>query len=106
MFFKNAVIYKLSDNFQFDDDTEVPFGLPVRSFKSFNSAAEEAAISRLYGGIHYRAAIDEGLLQGRADGQQGKCQVFNLLSLYVYSKSIEEFRWKLHFSFQALLVPG
>ncbi len=53
------------DNFSFDDDTEVAYGLPVRSFSSFNKAAEEAAVSRLYGGIHYRAAIDVGLQQGR-----------------------------------------
>ena len=56
------------DDFQFDDDTETPYGLPVRSFKSFNYAADEAALSRLYGGIHYRAAIDEGLIQGRSIG--------------------------------------
>ncbi len=56
------------DNFAFDDDTEVPYGLPVRSFISFNKAADEAAISRLYGGIHYRAAIDLGLDQGRSLG--------------------------------------
>ncbi len=53
------------DQFAFDDDTEVPYGLPVRSFTSFNTAADEAAISRLYGGIHYRSAIDLGLEQGR-----------------------------------------
>ncbi len=52
------------NNFQFDDDTEVPYGLPIRSFKSFYHASEEAAISRLYGGIHYRQAIDVGLKQG------------------------------------------
>lgn len=57
------------DNFQFDDDTEVAFGLPIRSFESFNKAAEEAAISRLYGGIHYMAAINDGLLQGRNVGK-------------------------------------
>jgi hypothetical protein len=56
------------DDFAFDDDTEVPFGLPIRSFTSFNQAADEAAISRLYGGIHYRAAIDNGLSQGRNVG--------------------------------------
>jgi len=53
------------DDFAFNDDTEIPYGLPIRSFLSFNKAAEEAAISRLYGGIHYRAAIDLGLEQGR-----------------------------------------
>jgi len=56
------------DNFAFDDDTEVPYGLPMRSFPSFNKAADEAAVSRLYGGIHYRAAIDVGLQQGRELG--------------------------------------
>lgn len=53
------------DGFSFDDDTEVPYGLPIRSFSSFNLAADEAAISRMYGGIHYRAAIEVGVKQGR-----------------------------------------
>lgn len=53
-----------SDNFVFDDTTELPYGLPMRSFKSFRLAAKEAANSRLYGSIHYRAAIDTGLEQG------------------------------------------
>lgn len=56
------------DNFAFDDDTEVPYGLPVRSFESFNKAADEAAISRMYGGIHYRAAVEIGVGQGRSLG--------------------------------------
>ncbi len=58
------------DNFSFMDDTELPYGLPMRSFESFNKAAEEAAVSRLYGGIHYRAAIDNGLDQGINIGTQ------------------------------------
>ena len=53
------------DNFGFEDDTEVPYGLPARTFSSFNQAAAEAAISRMYGGIHYRAAVEIGLQQGR-----------------------------------------
>lgn len=57
------------DNFQFDDDTEVRFGLPVRSFSSFNSAADEAAMSRIYGGIHYMSAIKVGVKQGRELGK-------------------------------------
>jgi hypothetical protein len=52
------------DNFSYEDDTEVQYGLPVRSFTSFHQAANEAALSRLYGGIHYRSAIEEGLTQG------------------------------------------
>lgn len=56
------------DDVAFDDDTEVPYGLPVRSFGSFREAAQEAAVSRLYGGIHYRMAADRGLEQGRGVG--------------------------------------
>ena len=52
------------DDFAFDDTTEIPYGLPVRSFTSFRHAAKEAAISRVYGGIHYNAAVVEGLSQG------------------------------------------
>lgn len=56
------------DNFYFEDDTELQFGLPMRSFKSFYEASSEAAISRMYGGIHYRAAIENGLEQGKRVG--------------------------------------
>jgi len=52
------------DNFDFVDTSEVYFGLPERSFESFLQAAEEAAISRLYGGIHFKDAIEEGVRQG------------------------------------------
>jgi hypothetical protein len=55
--------------FAFDDSTETAYGLPIRSFSSFEAAAAEAAISRLYGGIHYRRSIDEGIAQGRRVGQ-------------------------------------
>lgn len=58
----------LGDNFVFDDSSEVYFGLPVRRFASFYKAAEEAAISRLYGGIHFRDAIEAGAVQGKAIG--------------------------------------
>jgi len=53
------------DNFAFDDNTDEEDGLKPRSFPSFWAAANEAAISRLYGGIHYRAAIELGAAQGK-----------------------------------------
>jgi hypothetical protein len=56
-------------NFSFEDTTEIPYGLPTRSFNSFLHAAEEAAISRLYGGIHYMMAIEEGVIQGDQIGK-------------------------------------
>ncbi len=57
------------DHFAFDDDTEIEFGLPERHFDSFLQAAQEAAISRFYGGIHYHAAIEAGVTSGRRLGQ-------------------------------------
>lgn len=57
------------DNFAFTDSTEMTYGLPMRSFTSFNQAAAEAATSRLYGGIHYRMAIEAGITQGRGVGE-------------------------------------
>lgn len=57
------------NNFKFDDTTEIPYGLPTRSFNSFNHAAKEAAMSRLYGGIHYKSAITIGLTQGKNIGE-------------------------------------
>jgi PAP2 superfamily len=56
------------DNFAFDDATHADDGLPVRSFTSFKAAAEEAALSRLYGGIHYRFGNEGGLAQGACVG--------------------------------------
>ena len=56
------------ENFAFTDTTEILYGLPERKYKSFIHAAEEAAISRLYGGIHYMMAIEEGVNQGQAVG--------------------------------------
>lgn len=53
----------------FVDDTHANLGLPARSFNSFLEAADEAAVSRLYGGIHFRSAIDLGVDQGRCIGQ-------------------------------------
>lgn len=57
------------DNFTFEDTTEMEYGLPVRNFTSFLQASEEAAISRMYGGIHYRMAIENGMDQGHRIGE-------------------------------------
>ncbi len=57
------------DNFSYVDSVEVAYGLPPRSYNSFIEASDEAAISRLYGGIHYRPAIDYGVQQGEKVGE-------------------------------------
>lgn len=53
------------DNYAFTDESPAPDGIDQRSFASFDAAAEEAAISRLYGGIHFRPAIVHGQELGR-----------------------------------------
>jgi len=57
------------ETFSFTDNTENEFGLPARKFRSFKQAADEAAISRFYGGIHYRDAIENGQKQGEKIAQ-------------------------------------
>jgi hypothetical protein len=64
-----VILTKLfGDNFAFTDSTEIEFGLSARNFKSFMEASDEAAISRMYGGIHYRPAVENGVVEGRAIG--------------------------------------
>jgi hypothetical protein len=58
--------FLFGENFGFTDTSEVYFGLPARAFTSFSQAANEAAISRLYGGIHYRDSIEKGQEQGQS----------------------------------------
>ncbi len=64
-----VLTYLLGDNFNFLDTSEIYFGLPARQFKSFYQASDEAAVSRLYGGIHFRDACEQGVLQGKQVGQ-------------------------------------
>lgn len=52
------------ENFSYEDTVEARFGLKSRSFTSFKQAAEEAGISRFYGGIHFMDAITNGQKQG------------------------------------------
>ena len=56
------------DDFAFDDPTHEEDGLMARHYGSFWQAADEAAMSRIYGGIHFRAAVERGLEQGRCVG--------------------------------------
>lgn len=68
----NAVAVVLSslagEAIPYTDTTEEEFGVPARSYHSFREAAQEAAISRLYGGIHFRDSIENGMRQGEMIG--------------------------------------
>ncbi len=63
------VLTDLFGTVAFTDHTHDERGFAPRSFNSFFEAAEEAALSRLYGGIHFRTAIALGLEQGRCVGR-------------------------------------
>lgn len=65
-----AVLSSLyGDNFAFSDSTEMEFGIPPRYFNSFQEAAQQAGMSRMYGGIHYRHGNMSGLETGREIGR-------------------------------------
>jgi len=59
---------QFGDSFEFTDSTEVEFGMKPRVFKSFYDASDQAGLSRLFGGIHYRNGNEGGRLNGREIG--------------------------------------
>jgi hypothetical protein len=63
-----ALTKLFGEHFAYTDSTEVEFGMPPRNFTSFIQASEEAAVSRMYGGIHYRPACENGKVEGRSIG--------------------------------------
>ncbi|MCX6146807.1 MAG: vanadium-dependent haloperoxidase [Candidatus Kapabacteria bacterium] len=67
-----ALTSMMGDNYKFTDSTHfvIRFDLPEdivvpRTFNSFYECAEEIAISRVYGGIHFRKAGVEGTRVGK-----------------------------------------
>ncbi len=71
-----AATTALTDMFgikSFRDTTHTDHGLvppqEPRTFDSFDEAAAEAAVSRLYGGIHFSFDNDDGLASGQCIGQ-------------------------------------
>ena len=65
-----ALTFLYGENFAFTDTTELEYGMGQRSFTSFNQAAIEASLSRLYGGIHYKFTCLASAEQGKKVGQQ------------------------------------
>jgi membrane-associated phospholipid phosphatase len=57
-----------TDNVAFVTGSDATPGV-YRSYASFSAAAAEAAVSRLYGGIHFRSANDDGRRSGMAIGE-------------------------------------
>lgn len=64
-----VLTHLFGNNKAFHDTTELQYLGLQRSFKSIEQASDEAGISRLYGGIHYRSAIVNGKWQGNEVGK-------------------------------------
>lgn len=58
------------ENFAYHDDADKEYIGMERDFTSFMQAAQEASVSRFYGGIHYMVSLDTGLEMGKRVGEQ------------------------------------
>lgn len=65
-----VLIRFLGDSTAYLDSTQMDIGLPPRSYKSLSVARKEVAMSRVYGGIHYMNAVQDGLVQGQCIGNR------------------------------------
>lgn len=63
-----VLTHLFGDNFAFDDTSELEYIGMQRHFNSFIEAANEASISRVYGGIHYTHSVNAGAVQGAKVG--------------------------------------
>ena len=63
-----VLAHMYGDNFAFQDTSDLRYIGMQRHFNSFQQAAAEASISRVYGGIHYRTGVDVGAAQGNKLG--------------------------------------
>ena len=57
------------DDLAFTTTSGVPFAGLTRSFSSFSQAASENGESRIYAGIHFRSAVEDGIKQGKSIGR-------------------------------------
>jgi hypothetical protein len=57
-----------TDNVRFTATSVAPFAGSTRSFGSFSQARDEIAESRIYAGIHFRSAVEDGIKQGNQIG--------------------------------------
>ena len=65
-----TVLTALLGNVAFEDSTNLALGHGARRYQSFHAAADEAAISRLYGGIHFPNGNEHGKTLGRCVGDK------------------------------------
>src|SRR4029077_19919473 len=62
------ILFFEKDHFDFNVTSEVLAGVE-RSFQSFSAAAEEATLSRIFAGVHFRSDLTTGQALGSAVAQ-------------------------------------
>jgi hypothetical protein len=63
-----------TDQMSFSMASGLPFAGITRSFASFSAASQENADSRIYAGIHFRTACQDGIKQGEQIGRRAFAQ--------------------------------
>ncbi len=66
----NVLSHLLGDAIAITDSTHARIGLAPRKYTSIKAMAKEAAYSRMYGGIHYLYAVEDGVKQGECVAEQ------------------------------------
>lgn len=74
------------DNFSFHDDSDKKYIGMEKDFPSFYAASTEAAVSRVYGGIHYPSGMNGGILQGKQVGNQIVTKIINKSGLNFFKE--------------------
>jgi hypothetical protein len=64
-----AISSVFGTHYSFTDHTYDFRGFASRSYASFDAAANECGMSRVYGGIHYKPSVDIGHLYGQLIGK-------------------------------------
>ena len=64
-----VLTHEFGDNYAFQDTSDKKYIGLERHFDSFNKAAEETAMSRFYGGIHFKNSSMMGAEQGKKVGE-------------------------------------
>ncbi|WP_246113159.1 vanadium-dependent haloperoxidase [Segetibacter aerophilus] len=64
-----VMTHYFGDNINYTDTSELEFGIPSRSFESVRAAANEAGMSRVFGGIHFKHSCEVGRDMGIKVGE-------------------------------------
>lgn len=65
-----VLVHLTGDTVAFTDSSRMNIGVPARAFDSFTQARDEAAVSRIYAGLHFVPSVVNGLSQGQCIGQR------------------------------------